>query len=148
MTGPSGASARTPAALDEQAAIRVFAVAGEAPERIPQEALPATARLLANLEVDRVIELFAREIDRHIGLDGLVYQRDENGFSCSIGAPAAHVLRYRLALGEDGLGEFTLTRRSRFTCEEIRRIENLVCGLVLALRNAWRYQEALARQAA
>ena len=128
--------------------MRVFSVAGDAPQRIPDEALPTTAQLLANLEVDRVIELFAREIDRHIGIDGLVYQRDEAGFICSIGAPAAHVLRYRLALGEHGLGEFTLTRRRRFTPEEIRQVENQVCGLVLALRNAWLYQEALARHAA
>ncbi len=148
MTGLSGATARPPAALDDEAAVRVFSVAGNAPEQIPQEALAVTTQLLANLEVDRVIELFAREIDRHIGIDGLVYQRDENGFICSIGAPAPHALRYRLALGEHGLGEFTLTRRRRFTAEEIRRVENQVCGLILALRNAWLYQEALARQAA
>lgn len=148
MTGLSGATASTPAAQDGEAAVRVFTVAGDVPDQIPDEALSATAQLLANLEVDRVIELFAREIDRHIGIDGLVYQRDEAGFTCSIGAPAPHALRYRLALGEHGLGEFTLTRRRRFTAEEIRRVENQVCGLILALRNAWLYQEALARQAA
>jgi hypothetical protein len=109
MTGMSGATGTTPTVLEDEAAVRVFSVAGDAPKQIPEEALSVTAQLLANLDVDRVIGLFAREIDRHIGIDGLVYQRDENGFICSIGAPAQHALTYRLALGEFRVGEFTLT---------------------------------------
>ncbi len=132
----------------EQAPVRVYALPGDAPRRIPDEALPMTAQLLSNLEVDRVVELFARALASRLGIDSFVYQHDESGFSYSSGWPARHALTYRLVLGEQRLGEFTVTRRRPFGSDEIRRVENQICGLVLALHNAWRYQEALARQAA
>jgi hypothetical protein len=148
MTGHFDKTGAAAADHSEPPAVRVYALTSDAPRRIPDEALPMTAQLLSNLEVDRVVELFAHALASRLGFDSFVYQHDESGFSYSSGLPARHALTYRLVLGEQRLGEFTVTRRSRFGSDEIRRVENQICGLVLALHNAWRYQDALARQAA
>jgi hypothetical protein len=148
MTGLSENTFLARGAGNDEAGVRVFALPGDASRQIPDEALSVTAQLLANLEVDSVIELFASELERRVGMDSFLYQRDETGFIYSSGAPARHALTYRLVVDDFALGEFTVTRRGRFSVEEIARVEIQICGLVLALRNAWRYHEALERRAA
>jgi hypothetical protein len=72
-----------------------------------------------------------------------VYQHDEMGIVFSDGAPARHELAYQLVLAGRSLGELRISRRQRFEDAEIQRIENLICGLVYALRNAMLYREAV-----
>lgn len=101
------------------------------------------ARLLTTLDVEQVIDLFAHELRRHLPYQSLLYQHDETGIVYSNGVAARHAVTYRLFFGARGLGSLTLTRRRRFSHEEIAFLEACLCGLLYALRNALRYRQAL-----
>jgi hypothetical protein len=122
---------------------RLCSVASDAPGGIPNEAWGMSAQLLTTLDLERVVELFAREINKHCRYDSFVYQHDVEGIVYHIGAPEVNVLTYRLILGDKELGCLDLTREHCFTTEEISWIENQICGFVYALRNAFLYRDAI-----
>jgi diguanylate cyclase (GGDEF)-like protein len=122
---------------------RVYSLDGNAALQNPGAAWQVSALLQTTLDVEKVIELFARELGRNIPYDSFTYQHADKGLSYSIGAPARHSTVYRLLLEERLLGEVSLTRAQRFSDAEIISIENFIGGLVYALRNALLYREAL-----
>jgi diguanylate cyclase (GGDEF)-like protein len=124
-------------------AARVLSVDGNAAVQLPAVAWQLSALLQTSLDVEKVVELFARELDRHVPHDSFTYQHADKGLGFSRGAPARHSLGYRLLLEDRPLGEIAVTRARRFGDAEITAIENLISGLLYALRNALLYQEAL-----
>lgn len=122
---------------------RVYSLDGNAALQAPGAAWQVSALLQTTLDVEKVIELFARELGKNIPYDSFTYQHADKGLSYSIGAPARHSAGYRLLLEERLLGEISITRAQRFSDAEIIGIENLIGGLVYALRNALLYREAL-----
>lgn len=122
--------------------VRDFCLPAEAGAQIPPVAWQTAARLLTTLDAEQVIDLFAHQLRRQLPYHSLLYQHDEQGIVYSDGVAARHVVSYRLFFGERGLGVLTLTRRRRFTGEELARLEAWICGLLYALRNALQYREA------
>jgi len=122
---------------------RLYSLNRNAAVQAPAAAWQVGALLQTTLDVDKVIELFARELGKHLAYDSFTYQHADKGLSYSIGAPASHSAGYRLLLEDRLLGEVNLTRAQRFSDAEITNIENLTGGLVYALRNALLYREAL-----
>ncbi len=112
------------------------------PREIPHDAWELSARLLTTLDLEGMVDLFARWLVKDLRYNSLVYGHDEQGLVFSIGAPARHSLNYRLVLGGQVLGELSVTRDKRFSHDEIRRFEGQVCGLAYALHNALRYRRA------
>lgn len=133
------------AVADRQATpqARLFSLNGNAALQAPGAAWQVSALLQTTLDVDKVIELFARELGKLIPYDSFTYQHADKGLLFSLGAPARHSAGYRLLLEERLLGEISLTRAQRFSDAEIISIENLIGGLVYALRNALLYREAV-----
>jgi diguanylate cyclase (GGDEF)-like protein len=133
------------AVADRQAAsqTRLFSLEGNAATQTPGSAWQVSALLQTTLDVEKVIELFARELAKVISYDSFTYQHADKGLSYNVGAVARHSAGYRLLLEERLLGEISLTRAQRFSDAEITNIENLIGGLVYALRNALLYREAI-----
>jgi len=122
---------------------RVYNIEGNAALKMPAEAWKLSALLQTSLDINKVIEIFARELGARVPVDGFIYRHSEKELTIALGQPARHSANYRLLLEERPLGEITVTRASRFNNGEIVTIENLIGGLVYALRNALLYQEAL-----
>ena len=122
---------------------RVFSLNDAPSAQLPASAWQISALLQTSLDVERVIDLFAHELGRHIPIDSFMYQHAGRDLSYSLGGTAAHSLSYRLLLEETQLGEICVTRAQRFSDSEVTGIENLISGLMYALRNALLYQEAL-----
>jgi len=116
---------------------------GNAALQGPGAAWQVSALLQTTLDVEKVIDLFARELGKNIPYDSFTYQHADKGLSFSVGFPARHSVGYRLLLEERLLGQVSLTRAQRFSETEIIGIENLIGGLVYALRNALLYREAI-----
>jgi diguanylate cyclase (GGDEF)-like protein len=133
------------AVVDRQAAqqARVYSLDGNAALQTPGVAWQVSSLLQTTLDVEKVIDLFARELGKIIPYDSFTYQHADKGLHYSIGVLARHSAGYRLLLEDRLLGEISLTRARRFGDTEIIGIENLIGGLVYALRNALLYREAV-----
>jgi diguanylate cyclase (GGDEF)-like protein len=105
---------------------------------------PVAALLHTTLDVEKVIALFARELARQVPYASFSYDNPGRDLRVVRGSPAPHSLSYRLLLEDRPLGEMLLTRDRQFDAAEVNTIENLISGLVYALRNALLYQQALA----
>lgn len=99
--------------------------------------------LQTSLAWDTMLEIFMEVIQTAIEVDGLVYYFAEDELHYKTGASRHHALMYNLSLNGESLGELSLSRRKRFSEEEMETLENLLRGLVYPLRNALLYQRAL-----
>jgi diguanylate cyclase (GGDEF)-like protein len=115
------------------------------PARTTTEALELTSTLQTTLEIDKLIELFAREVRRHIEVDGVAYDDQDGHAHIRIGEQALHRASYEIVVDGEPLGELRVHRVHPFTADELTRFENLLCALVYPLRNALSYQLAVER---
>lgn len=121
----------------------LYSVDGNAALELPEGAWQLSAVLQTSLELEKVVALFARELSKRVPFDSFSYRHPDKGVVIELGAPARHRANYRLLLEERALGEIGLSRARRFDAAEIVSIENLIGGLVFALRNALLYREAV-----
>jgi diguanylate cyclase (GGDEF)-like protein len=116
-----------------------------APAQSTTEVLELTSTLQTTLEIDKLIELFAREVRRHIEVDGVAYDDADGHAHIKVGEQALHRASYDIVVDGDALGELRLFRVHPFTGDELTRFENLLCALVYPLRNALSYRLAVER---
>ena len=120
----------TPQAIREQA------------EQHPTNLLQMTAVLQTTLEMNRLIELFTREVGRTIPHDSIWYYNEMHGIELSLGNAARHTCSYRLIVEGQSLGQIVFTRRKKFPATEVSVLEYLLCALVYPLRNALEFRVA------
>jgi diguanylate cyclase (GGDEF)-like protein len=111
--------------------------------QVQEKTLKITSVLQTTLEVSKLIELFAAEVQGAAAHHHVSYRNPAQGIDLSLGKPARHSCTYRLLLLGQSLGELTFTRKKRFSEAEIQLIEGLLTGLVYPLRNALLYHDAL-----
>ena len=116
--------------------VRRIPVAPVTPEAI-------SAALQTSLAWDTVLEIFREAIQPAVEVDSLVYYFAEDELHYKSGTGRHHALMYSLSLNGESLGELSLSRRKRFSEEEMAILEDLLRGLVYPLRNALLYQRAL-----
>ena len=121
----------------------VYSVDGNAALQLPDGAWQLSALLQTSLELEKVVALFARELSKRVPYDGFSYRHAEKGVHLELGEVARHRASYRLLLEGRALGEIAISRARRFSDAEVTSIENLIGGLVYALRNALLYREAV-----
>lgn len=112
-------------------------------QRDVARALRITGILQTTLDVHKVIEIFATEVNKVILHDGVLYRCAPRGLEHTLGTQEINAVTYRLAITEESLGEITFSRAKRFTARETATLEYLLCGLVYPLRNALAYESAL-----
>ena len=118
-------------------------VSPAAPDTLGPRVLELTGLLQTTLEIDKQIELFAREVQRSVNLDGMTYRNAVEHLEIKIGNMATHRATYDLILGDINLGNLGIYRELPFLARELRTLENLLCALVYPLRNAFTYREAV-----
>ena len=100
-------------------------------------------QLQTSLEVERILELFFREVRRLLPLDALGYQLPTCDLRVELGERTCHSAGYHLNHEGEYLGELTFRRSQRFTEEELGQLESLLASLLFPLRNALLYRAAL-----
>ena len=102
-----------------------------------------TAILQRTLDLSELLTLFYKEVQELIPSSSCQYQLDSEDLEVSLGKKATHSCCYRLLTKDDYLGEVSFTRKTRFSKEEIKRLEDCISTLIYPIRNALRYREAI-----
>lgn len=106
-------------------------------------ALRITSILQTTLDIEKVFTLFVRELKNLVPCDSASYRHLSQGIDLTLGKAARYTCGYRLIVGEEVLGEFSITRKKDFTAQELELTEWLLCALVHPLRNGLLYRSAL-----
>jgi diguanylate cyclase (GGDEF)-like protein len=118
-------------------------VSPASPDTLGPRVLELTGLLQTTLEIDKLIELFARELRRSVELDGLGYTHATEQLEIKLAEVATHRARYDLTLADEALGRLSVYRELPFQPDELHTLENLLCALVYPLRNALSYRRAV-----
>ncbi len=114
-----------------------------APEHLGPRVLELSSILQTTLEIEMQIELFGKEIQRYLAIDGLVYTLPDGEREIRYGREASQRATYDLKLAETSLGSIRVCRETPLRAKEIVSLENLLCALVYPLRNALTYKQAV-----
>jgi diguanylate cyclase (GGDEF)-like protein len=99
--------------------------------------------LHSSLDIDEIIRLFARETGRVAGTASVRYVNEPRGLDCGRGRAARHTMTAALVVDNHELGSISFTRGTAFNARDERRIEHCLASLVLPLRNALLYHDAV-----
>lgn len=99
--------------------------------------------LHSSLDLNEVLRLFAREMQRDLAIKSLQFTEGNLGIDIALAEPGLHRLHYRLEHEGSELGQLQLSRDKRFTKRELERTERMIGCLVPALRNALQYLNAV-----
>lgn len=100
--------------------------------------------LQTTLELNEVINIFDNEMRKAVSYDSFHYHHQGAQCNISTGHRKHHSCHYRLEMNTIWLGELTLTSRKKFSNEDIRVIEDLLCKLIYPLRNCLLYRQSQA----
>jgi diguanylate cyclase (GGDEF)-like protein len=101
------------------------------------------ALLHSTLDVGDLMRLFARELARAVGQAGFRYTNASRGIEIHQGRQARHDLAVGLVVDNQELGSIALTRGAPFTTKDEREMQVYLSSLVLPLRNALQYYDAV-----
>ncbi|MCP5436426.1 MAG: hypothetical protein H6957_13265 [Chromatiaceae bacterium] len=101
-----------------------------APENLGPRVLELSSILQTTLDVETQINLFGKEIQRYLAIDGLQYTLPDDESIVLYGHEASHRATYDLKLEDKTLGSIRVCRELPFIDKEIRSLENLLCALV------------------
>ena len=91
-------------------------------------------QLQTSLDVERILNLFFREVQRLVPLDALAFQHPSHDLRLELGERAPHSAGYRLSHEGEYLGELIFRRKQRFSDDELAQLESLLaCLLFLSL---------------
>ncbi|WP_456374455.1 GGDEF domain-containing protein [Thiolapillus sp.] len=99
--------------------------------------------LQSTLDLEQLLVIFFRYLNTIVPCRGLDYQHQEMGIFLRQGSRARHSAEYRLNIGRDALGTIRFNRRNAFAERELKQLETLLGALVLPVRNALYYRQAL-----
>lgn len=102
-----------------------------------------SSALQTTLEFDELIAIFSKRIQATIPHNSVEYRNDEFDMEFKRGLMARHSCSYALKVEEQQLGELKLTRSQRFSKDELKMLESLLCCLIYPLRNATLFHQAL-----
>lgn len=100
-------------------------------------------RLQSSLDLLDVLNNFFKVSQSIVPNSGIDYRYPQKHISLSLGCQRAHNASYSLQAAGRLLGEIVFSRSQRFTEEELNNLETLLSFLVLPLRNALLYRDAL-----
>jgi diguanylate cyclase (GGDEF)-like protein len=114
----------------------------------PASALAASTLHLANLlqsalELEKLIEVFAEEVNRLLPLSGMEYVNMEEQVRLILGREGPHSNTYDLVVLDRSLGVITFRGDEPLEEDQLQQLEALICALVYPLRNALMYKRAL-----
>jgi diguanylate cyclase (GGDEF)-like protein len=102
-----------------------------------------SSALQTTLEFNELISIFCNKIQATIPHNSLEYANTEFDLEFKRGIVGRHSCNYALKVEDQQLGELKLTRSQRFTKDELKMLESLLCCLIYPLRNATLFHQAL-----
>lgn len=102
-----------------------------------------SSALQTTLEFNELISLFCNRILATIPHNSVEYSNAEFNLEYKQGIVGRHSCCYALKVEDQQLGELKLTRTQRFSKEELKMLESLLCCLIYPLRNATLFHKAL-----
>ena len=99
--------------------------------------------LQTSLELSQVLQLFFDEVQDNLTIGSLSYKNEKISDDINIGKHAVHSCHYQLTTNNDSFGELTFTRSKRFAEKELQLLEMLIGCLILPIRNALTYRQAI-----
>lgn len=105
-----------------------------------------SSQLQSSLDVEDILTMFNEELHAEVDNNALHYALENTAGSeldFATGRLARHRLNYQLSLNKQSLGTLEISRRSKFTAEETRVVEELISALLYPLRNALLYRAAV-----
>ena len=118
-------------------------VAPVLPENLGPRVLELASVLQTTLDIEMQINLFGKEIQRYLSVDGLGYTLPNNETRFLYGREASERATYALVLHDNSLGSIRVFRDLPFAEHELSSLENLLCALIYPLRNALTYKQAV-----
>lgn len=109
----------------------------------PFRTLEMAGVLQTTLDLGELMDLFLREMQGHVEMDGLRYRQGDQGLEIKKGDLSRHSVSYTLTVKKQRLGEIAFFRAVAFQPNEIRTLEDLLAALLYPLRNTLEYQRAL-----
>ncbi len=107
------------------------------------EKLQLIVELQSTLDVQQLLQVFLENISATVRVDGIAFEEDERDLHIKVGKQSNHSCGYRLLSGSDFYGEVTFKRSKRFKEDELRQLEELLVLLLVPIRNALRYLDAV-----
>lgn len=105
--------------------------------------LQLTNRLQSSLDLLELLNHFFDIAQSLVASAGIAYQHLKKRIDLALGEHHKHRASYNLQIGRTHLGELSLSRNEPFTAVELSHIETLIGLLMLPLRNALLYRDAL-----
>lgn len=102
-----------------------------------------SSALQTTLDFHELIAIFCNKIQVMIPHHGVLYRNSQFDLEYKKGISTRHSCNYSLTIEDLHLGELRLMRRQRFSDEELKLLETLLCCLIYPLKNATQYQRAL-----
>lgn len=129
----------------------VIAHLNPGPAKQPSHRVPDLAELLHNLtlrlqtslELDRLLEMFFREVRTLIPLDALGYQHADTDFHLQLSEVEGRGISYQLSRQGECLGELSLYSRMPFSELALEQLEKAIACLLFPLCNALLYRRAV-----
>lgn len=103
-------------------------------------ALRLSAKLHASLDPRTVVGIFAEELKRGFGVEGVCYSARGGALEIRVGCAAINCHSLTLMHGETMLGQLTLSRQARFRRTEAESIKQFSVPLAAALNNAHQHE--------
>lgn len=99
--------------------------------------------LQRSLDIKDTLHSFYRALQTQVACGGMRYEFPDKQIQVHCGAERKHKANYTLRLKDQYMGELILMRSQPFSNEELARLEALLGILILPLRNALLYREAV-----
>lgn len=132
------------AELREDKVIASFADLAIKPDIRPDVMFRLSGKLQTTLDLSHLLEMFFKDIQGAVLVDGIAYRFPGSGVVVSFGrCSSQQSTKYNLTSQRDHIGELIFYRSTRFREYELANLEGLMGLLVFPLRNALMYREAL-----
>lgn len=99
--------------------------------------------LQRTLDVEAQMHTYFQCLASRYGIESLAYRFPDEQSMLEMGRPRHHTCEYSLVIDEEYIGELTLTRRVRFSPQELQALEQSTSSLAYPLRNALLFRQAL-----
>lgn len=99
--------------------------------------------LQSSLDIEVLLEIFFRHVKQHLPCERMVYHNPLLGLHLNLGKGGMHSAEYTLSVADEQLGQIRFHRRRPFSEGELEKLERLLGALMLPVRNAIRYRQAL-----
>ncbi len=107
-----------------------------------QRSIHIAGLLQSSLEVQEVLDNFLAATRHMVAFKGARFLNEDWDLDLEFGEAGRHSATYNLSLGEENLGQLTLSADNRFSEQDGRTLEGLLCYLMYPLRNALLYLDA------